>query len=223
MHLSNPNEWIFTFELSCGHLVMTFIILERFPESRKNWSLQWPGSFEIAFFCYFPTFAHFSSKRVNFYRLAVLWSYGDDFHHFRRLSRKSKKLKFSTTLALLKNGQFCYLHNFAYFSSKSVIFYTLAVLWSTSDDFHHFQRLSRKTKKLKFLMTAELSKKPIIATLPILHISHPNAWIFTFDLSCGHLVMLFIILEGFPESRKKWSFQPPRPCRKMVNFAVFTF
>ena len=149
LHLSNPNEWIFTFELSCGHLVMTIIILEGFPESRKNWSLQWPGPFEIAYFCYFPTFAYFSSKRVNFYRLAVLWSYGDDFHHFRRLSRKSKKLKFSTTLALLKNGQFCYLHNFAYFSSKSVIFYTLAVLWSTSDDFHHFQRLSRKTKKIE--------------------------------------------------------------------------
>ena len=72
-------------------------------------------------------------------------------------------------------------------------------------------------------MTADHSKKPIFDTFPILHISHPNVWIFTFSLSSGHLVMIFIILEGFSESQKNWSFRPPWPCRKMVSFAIFTF
>ena len=37
---------------------------------------------------------------------------------------------------------------------------------------------------------------------------------FTFEWSCDHLVMIFIILEGFPESRKNWSFRPHRPVEK---------
>ena len=78
-----------------------------------------------------------------------------------------------------------------------------------------FTFIFQKSKILQFLMTADQLRKPIFATFPILHISHPNEWIFIFELSCGHLVMIFIILKCFPESQKKINvFNHPGPVEK---------
>ena len=229
----HPNGWMFTFELSCGHLVMIFIILEGFPEIPKNWRFRPPRPcWKMVNFAILTSLHISPPNQKNFYILVVLWSTRDDFHHFQKLpeSRKDvsddhgpvekanffvtfpilhithwnseflnlscpvviwwwfssfwkafqtveKKIEFSTTPALSKNGQFCYFHIFAYFSSKTVKFYSLVVLWSTSDDFHHFQRLSRKSKKLKFSKTVDLLEKSIFAISLSLHISHPNEWI----------------------------------------------
>ena len=48
----------------------------------------------------FHTCAQISSKWVNFYILVLLMSIYDDFHHFRKLFEKWKKLKISPTPAL---------------------------------------------------------------------------------------------------------------------------
>ena len=69
--------------------------------------------------------AHFSSKWVNFYNLVLLeWKY-DDFLHFRKFSKKAKKLKFSPTA---DRGTFLAKFTNAHFSSKWVNFYILGVL-----------------------------------------------------------------------------------------------
>ena len=47
-------------------------------------------------------------------------------------------------------------HKLAYFSTKWANIYLSSVLGSTGGGFHQFQRLSRKSKKLKFFMTADL-------------------------------------------------------------------
>ena len=49
-------------------------------------------------------------------------------------------------------------HKLAYFSSKWANIYLSSVLGSTGGGFHQFQRLSRKSKKLKFFMTADLQE-----------------------------------------------------------------
>ena len=112
LHISHPNEQIFTFQVSCGQLVVIFIILKAFSESRKNWSFPWPWTCE---------------KNVNF---------------------------------------------------------------------GHFT---------------------------VLHISQPNEQIFTFQVSSGHLVVIFIILKDFPESRKIWRFSWPRTCEKLSFLGISQF
>ena len=112
LHISHPNQQIYTLQGSCGQLVVVFIILKGFPESRKIWRFSWPRTCE-----------------------------------------------------------------------KNVIF-------------GHFT---------------------------FLHISHPNQQICTFQGSCGQLVVIFIILKGFPESRKIWRYSWPRTWEKNVNFGHFTF
>ena len=92
--------------------------------------------------------------------------------------------------------------------------YISNVLWSTDGGFHHFKRLSRKSKKMKTFMTADLRNMIIFGHFTCLHISHPHKLIFTFQVSCGQLVVLFIILKGFPESRKKMKFFMTADLRK---------
>ena len=167
LHVSHPNEQIFTFQVSCGHLVVIFIILKDFPESRKNWRFSWPRTCEKSHFWAFHIFAYFSPKWANIYISSVLWSTGGDFHHFKSLSRKSKKLKFFMTADLWRNV------NFGHFT--------------------------------------------------VLHISHPNEQTFTFQVSCGHLVVIFIILKDFPESRKNWRFSWPRTCEKLSFLGISHF
>ena len=149
----------FTFELSCDHLVMIFINYSGFPESRKKIEVfDDCGPVEKANFSYFPNYACFSSKWVNYYIWVVLWSSGDDFHHFRRLSRRSKKLSFRW-LWTCRKANFFLLSQLCIFLIKMSEFLHLSVLWSSGDDFHHFRRLSRKLKKLKFSTTSAQSKK----------------------------------------------------------------
>ena len=72
-------------------------------------------------------------------------------------------------------------------------------------------------------MTADLRQIVIFGHFTFLHISHPNQQICTFQGSCSQLVVIFIILKGFPESRKIWRFSWPRTCEKNVIFGHFTF
>ena len=74
-----------------------------------------------------------------------------------------------------------------------------SVLWSTGGGFHHYKRLSRKSKKNIF-MTADFRKIVIFGHFTFLHISHPNEQIFTFEVSCGQLVVVFIIFKGFAKN-----------------------
>ena len=112
LHIPQPNEQIFTFQVSSGHLVVNFIILKDFPESRKIW----------------------------------------------RFSRP------------------------------------------------------RTCEKLSFMGISQFS-----------HISHPNEQIFRFQVSCGQLVVIFIILKAFSESRKNWRFSWPRTCEKMSILGISQF
>ena len=108
-------------------------------------------------------------------------SYYDGSLQFKRLSEKSKKLKFFMTADLLKNVIFfLHIHMFADFAAKWVNFYFLGILMSYYDDFLQFKRLSKKSKKLKFSMTADLGKNEIFCIFTILQILQPNEWIFIF-------------------------------------------
>ena len=123
-------------------------------------------------------------------------SFGD-FHEFERLFGKSKKLHFS--------------------SPKWAYIYISSVLWSTDGGFHHFKRLFEESKKLKILTVENeqiciyisklwfssiwkfLSKKlkidgqiVIFGHFTNLHIFQPNEQIFTFQVSCSQLVVIFI-------------------------------
>ena len=93
LHISHPNELIFTFQVSCGQLVVIFIILKAFSESRKIEVFHDRGPAKKCQFWAFHSFAYFSTKWANIHISSVQWSSGGDFHHFKRLSRKSKNLK----------------------------------------------------------------------------------------------------------------------------------
>ena len=149
----------------------------------------------ISHFCIFliqmSEYIHISS---------VLWTTGGSFHHFKRLFRKSKKLKVCIDCGPAKKCQFRAFHIFSYTSSKWANIHISSVLWSTSGSFHHLKRLFRKSKILKVYMIADLRKNVTFGHFTFLHISHPNGQIFTFQVSCGKLVVLFMILKGFSES-----------------------
>ena len=104
-------------------------------------------------------------------------SYYDGSLQFKRLSEKSKKLKFFMTADLSKNVIFCIFTFFADFAAKWVNFYFLGILMSYYDDFLQFKRLSKKSKKFKFSMTADLGKNEIVCIFTILQ---PNERIFIF-------------------------------------------
>ena len=223
LHISQPNEQIFTFQVSSGHLVVIFMILKDFPESPKIWRFSWPRTCEKLSFLGISQFSNFSPKWANIHISSVLWSTGGDFHHFKSLFRKSKELKFFMNENLRKKCQFWAFYSFAYFSNKWANIHISSVQWSSGGDFHHFKRLSRKSKNLKIFMTADLRKIVIFGHFTVLHISHPNEQIFTFQVSCGQLVVIFIILKAFSESRKNWRFSWPRTCEKMSILGISQF
>ena len=167
LHIPQTNEQIFTFQVSSGQLVVIFIILKAFSESRKNWSFHDRGP----------------AKKCQF------WAF----------------------------------HSFAYSSTKWANIHISSVQWSSGGEFHHFKRLSRKSKNLKIFQTADLRKIVIYGHFTVLHISHPNEQIFTFQVSCGQLVVIFIILKAFSESRKNWRFSWPRTCEKMSILGISQF
>ena len=66
----------------------------------------------------------------------------------------------------------------------------------------HFKRLFAKSKKLKIFLTQALHEKCHFGDFTHLHISHPNGQIFTFQVSCSQLVVVFMSFKDFPESQK---------------------
>ena len=119
-----------------------------------------------------------------------------------------------------KKCRFWAFHIFAYFSPKWTNIHISSVLWSIGDSFHHFKSFFRKSKKLKFFMTADLWKNVIFGHFTVLHISHSNGQILTFQVSWGQLVVIFIILKGFPENEKFWRFSWPRTCEKLSFLGI---
>ena len=127
------------------------------------------------------------------------------------------------TADLRENCRFGAFQIFTYFSPKWAKIYFSCVLWLTGGCFHHFKRLFGKLKKLKIFLTPSLREKCHFGHFTNLHISHPNGQIFTFQVSCGQLVVVFIILKGFLESWKNWRFSWPWPCEKNVIWAFYKF
>ena len=128
------------------------------------------------------------------------------------------------TADLQKNvnfGHFTVLH--ISHPNEQIFTFQVSVQWSSGGDFHQFKRLSRKSKNLKIFMTADLQKNVNFGHFTVLHISHPNEQIFTFQVSSGHLVVIFISLKDFPESRKIWRFSWPRTCKKMSILGISQF
>ena len=92
--------------------------------------------------------------------------------------------------------------------------------------FSSFWKIFQKAEKIEDFHDRGPIEKVNFANFTFLHIRHPNGQIFTFKVSCGQLVVVFIILEGFPESRKNWRFSWLRICRKIAfllnsNFCIF--
>ena len=127
----------------------------------------------------------------------------------------SKKLKYFMTADLRKIVIFWAFHIFAYFWSKWANIYISRVLWSTGINIHHLKGFPESRKKMNIFMTADLRIIVFLGHFTCLHISHPNEKILTFQVSCGQLVVAFIILEGFLESKKIEVFH--------VIFGQFTF
>ena len=126
------------------------------------------------------------------------------------------------TADLREKCHFWAFHKLAYFSPKWAYIYISSVLWSTDGGFHHFKRLFEESKKMKIFMTADLRQIVIFGHFTNLHIFHPNEQIFTFQVSCSQLVVIFINLKDFLESPKNWNFSWPRTCEKNVIFGHFT-
>ena len=127
-----------------------FFIFENFSRNRKK--LKFSPTVDLGNF--FGSCAHFPSKWVNLYILLVLeWEY-EDILHFQKLFKKSKKLKFSPTVDL--GNFFGSIHSCAHFPSKWVNLYILVVLEWEYEDFLHFRKLFKKSKKLKFSPTSDL-------------------------------------------------------------------
>ena len=138
LHISHPDEQIFTFQVSWGQLVVLFIIFKGFPESRKNWRFSWPRTCEklsflgISHFCIFliqmSKYLHFKCPGVNW------WC----FSSFLKAFQKVEKIEDFHDRGPAKNCHFWAFHIFAYFSSKWANIYISSVLGSTGGAFHHF-------------------------------------------------------------------------------------
>ena len=116
-----------------------FFIFEKFSKNRKNWSFRPPrtwGTF-LAQFTHVPIF--YPNEWILEY---------EDFLHFRKLFKKSKKLKFSPSTEV--GNFFGSIHKFAHFPFKWVNLYILVFLEWEYEDFLHFRKLFKKLKKLKF-------------------------------------------------------------------------
>ena len=109
MHISHPNEKILTFQVSCGQLVVAFIILEGFLESKKI------EVFHVIFGQF--TFSHISHKSGQIFTFQVSCGPGGGFHHFKRVFRKSKKNVFHDC-GPAKKRHFCVFHIFLILISK---------------------------------------------------------------------------------------------------------
>ena len=110
-------------------------------------------------------FLYFSCPEVK------IWCSSSFLKTFQRI----EKLKFSPIMDLSTIlAQFTRAH----FSSRWGNFYILVVLKWKYDAFLHFEKLFKKSKKLKFSPTAD--KLTFLAQFSHVHIFHLNEWIFKF-------------------------------------------
>ena len=158
LHILPPNEWIFTFQLSWCQVGMLSLIFKGFPENQKNWRFRWPRTCEkIAIFANFSVL-HILPPNEWIFTFQLSWCQSRDaFLDFQRLSRKSKNWRFRWPRTCEKL-QFLLISVFCIFCPQMSEFYISVVLMSSRDAFLDFQRLSRKSKKLKISMTADLRK-----------------------------------------------------------------
>ena len=204
LHICHPNQQIYTFQESCGQLVVVvFIIFKGFPQSRKIWRFSGPRTCEKnVIFEHFP-FLHISHPNQQICtfqgscgQLVVIFIILKGFPESRKIWR------FSWLRICDKNvifGHFTFLHishpNQQVCSFEGA-YGQLLVTFIISKCFPE----SRKIWRFSWPRTCE--KNVIFGHFTFLHISHPNQQICTFQGSCGQLVVTFIILKGFPESRK---------------------
>ena len=94
--------------------------------------------------------------------------------------QKNKKIEVFNDRGPGEKWNFLHIHNFADFAAKWVNIYILGILMPYYDGSVQFKSLSEKSKKLKFFMTADLSKNVIFCIFTFLQILQPNEWIFTF-------------------------------------------
>ena len=129
------------------------------------------------------------------------------------------------TADLRENCHFGAFHIFTYFSPKWANIYYSSVLWSTGGCFHHFKRLFGELKKLKIFPTPALREKCHFGHFTNLHISHPNGQIFTFQVSWGQLVVVFISFKGkslkLSRKSKKLKFFMTTDLRENCHFGAF--
>ena len=190
--ISHPNEQIFTFQVSCGQLVVVFIILRGILECWKNWSFPPPqpclenvilGISQICMFLIqMGKYLHFKCPVVNWWWISSVL----------KTFQKVKKTEVFHDRDLRENCHFGAFHIFTYFSPKWANIYFTSVLWSTGGGFYHFKRFFGKLKKLKFSPTPALREKCHFGHFTNLHISHPNGQIFIIQVSCCQLVVIFI-------------------------------
>ena len=224
LHISHPNQQICTFQGSCGQLVVIFIILKGFPESRKIWRFSWPRTCEKN-----VIFGHFTFLHISHPNQQICTFQGSCgqlvvvFIIFKGFPESRKIWRFSWPRTCEKNvifGHFTFLH-ISHPNQQICTFQgscgQLVVIFIIFKGFPE----SRKIWRFSWPRTCE--KNVIFGHFTFLHISHPNQQICTFQGSCGQLVVVFIIFKGFPESRKIWRFSWPRTCDKLSFLGISHF
>ena len=225
LHISHPNQQICTFQGSCGQLVVIFIILKGFQESRKKLKIFMTANLrEKCHFWAFHIFSYFSPKSANMHISRVLWSTGGGFHHFLKAFQKVEKFEDFHDRGPARKMSFLGISHFCIFLtqiSKYANFKGPVVNWWWFSSFLKGFPENRKIWRFSCPRTCE--KNVIFGHFTFLHISHPNQQICTFQGSCCQLVVIFFILNGFPDSRKIWRFSWLRTCEENVIFGHFTF
>ena len=161
---------------------MIFFNLKGFRKNPNNWSLRWPWTWEKKWnYLHIHKFADSAAEWMNIYILGILMSYYDGSQQFKRLSEESKKNgNFSWPRTCWKMAFFFAYAHFCRFCSKISEFLLLRYPDVIFSWFSLIKRLSKKSKKLKFFMTVDLSKNVIFWIFTFLQILQPNEWIFTF-------------------------------------------
>ena len=127
-------------------------------------------------------------------------------------------------------------HKLAYFSSKCAQIFTFQVSWGQLVVvFISFKDFPESRKNWIFSWPRTCERIVILGKnvkCPKMHftfslISHPYKQIFTFQVSCSQLVVVFIILKGFLESWKNWrnaqnDIFPTQALREKCHFGHFT-
>ena len=141
LHISYQNEQIFTLQVSCGQLVVVFIILKRFSESRINWIFSWPRALKkksILSISHFCIFLIQTSKYL----------------HLKCFQKVQKKWRSSWLRTCEKLSVLCISHVCIFLTQWTINI--SSILWSTGGDFIIFKGFQERRKKMKIFMSADL-------------------------------------------------------------------